>query len=175
MAKDFLKSDPIGDIEAQLNRDFNTVIKKAHKSLGTKTYSPVYTGFFASSWKVSNTPPKAKDDIKDFKPWANIKLASDEGGDKWKPAGFRPPNPKIQPRFKIKRTFNIKKSVFIGNTVKYASYALEGGKIQNFIQGRMGKIIKDNMKEKKGKLFLLGKETSGFGSSLPGIGYTDVL
>ena len=28
MAKDFLKSDPIGDIEAQLNRDFNTVIKK---------------------------------------------------------------------------------------------------------------------------------------------------
>ena len=36
-------------------------------------------------------------------------------------------------------------------------------------------IIKENMKEKKGKLFLFGKETSGFGSSLPGIGYTDVL
>ena len=30
MAKDFLKSDPIGDLEAQLNSDFNTVIKKAH-------------------------------------------------------------------------------------------------------------------------------------------------
>ena len=41
MAKDFLKSDPIGDLEAQLNSDFNTVIKKAHKSLGTKTHSPV--------------------------------------------------------------------------------------------------------------------------------------
>ena len=175
MAKDFLKSDPIGDLEAQLNRDFNTVIQKAHKSLGTKTHSPVYTGFFASSWKVANTPPKAKDDIKDFKPWSNIKLASDKGGDTWKPAGFKPLNPKIQPRFKIKRTFNIKKSVFIGNTVKYASYALEGGKIQNFIQGRLGQIIKQNMKEKKGKLFLFGKETSGFGSSLPGIGYTDVL
>ena len=175
MAKDFLKSDPIGDLEAQLNSDFNTVIKKAHKSLGTKTYSPVYTGFFASSWKVSNTPPKAKDDIRDFQPWSSIKLAFDKGGDSWKKAGEKPSKPKIQPRFEIKRTFNIKKSVFIGNTAKYASYALEGGKIQNFIQGRMGKIIKDNMKEKKGKLFLLGKETSGFGSSLPGIGYTDVL
>ena len=175
MAKDFLKSDPIGDLEAQLNSDFNTVIKKAHKSLGTKTHSPVYTGFFASSWKVANTPPKAKDDVKDFQPWSSIKLAFDKGGDSWKKAGEKPSKPKIQPRFKIKRTFNIKKSVFIGNTVKYASYALEGGKIQNFIQGRMGQIIKENMKEKKGKLFLFGKETSGFGSSLPGIGYTDVL
>ena len=36
MAKDFLKSDPIADLEAQLNSDFNTVIRKAHRSLGTK-------------------------------------------------------------------------------------------------------------------------------------------
>ena len=175
MAKDFLKSDPIGDLEAQLNSDFNTVIKKAHKSLGTKTHSPVYTGFFASSWKVANTPPKAKDDVKDFQPWSSIKLAFDKGGDSWKKAGEKPSKPKNQPRFEINRTFNFKKSVFIGNTVKYASYALEGGKIQNFIQGRLGQIIKENMKEKKGKLFLFGRETSGFGSSLPGIGYTDVL
>ena len=52
MAKDFLKSDPIGDIEAQLNADFNKLIKKVHKGLSTKKRSPVYTGFFASSWKV---------------------------------------------------------------------------------------------------------------------------
>ena len=166
MAKDFLKSDIVGDLEAQLNRDFNTVIRKAHKSLGTKTHSPVYTGFFASSWKVANTPPKAKDDILKFKPWSEIKRQS---------KGKRPSNPKVQPRFKVDRTFNIKKTVFIGNTVKYASYALEGGKIQNFIQGRMGQIIKENMKEKKGKLFLLGKETGGFGGVAPGIGYGDVL
>ena len=166
MAKDFLKSDIVGDLEAQLNRDFNTVIRKAHKSLGTKTHSPVYTGFFASSWKVANTPPKAKDDILKFKPWSEIKRQS---------KGKRPSNPKVQPRFKVDRTFNIKKTVFIGNTVKYASYALEGGKIQNFVQGRMGQIIKENMKEKKGKLFLLGKETGGFGGIAPGIGYGDVL
>ena len=166
MAKDFLKSDPVADLEAQLNRDFNTVIRKAHKSLGTKTHSPVYTGFFASSWKVANTPPKAKDDILKFKPWSEIKRQS---------KGKRPSNPKVEPRFKVSRTFNIKKTVFIGNTVKYASYALEGGKIQNFVQGRMGQIIKENMKEKKGKLFLLGKETGGFGGVTPGIGYGDVL
>tara|TARA_Y100001980_G_C14549664_1_gene331690 strand:- start:2156 stop:2656 length:501 start_codon:yes stop_codon:yes gene_type:complete len=166
MAKDFLKSDPVADLEAQLNRDFNTVIRKAHKSLGTKTHSPVYTGFFASSWKVANTPPKAKDDILKFKPWSEIKRQS---------KGKRPSNPKVEPRFKVSRTFNIKKTVFIGNTVKYASYALEGGKIQNFVQGRMGKIIKENMKEKKGKLFLLGQETGGFGGLSPGIGYGDVL
>ena len=166
MAKDFLKSDIVGDLEAQLNRDFNTVIRKAHKSLGTKTHSPVYTGFFASSWKVANTPPKAKDDILKFKPWSEIKRQS---------KGKRPSNPKVQPRFKVDRTFNIKKTVFIGNTVKYASYALEGGKIQNFVQGRMGQIIKENMKEKKGKLFLLGKETGGFGGVSPGTGYGDVL
>ena len=166
MAKDFLKSDIVGDLEAQLNRDFNTVIRKAHRSLGTKKHSPVYTGFFASSWKVANSPPKAKDDILKFKPWSEIKRQS---------KGKRPSNPKVQPRFKVNRTFNIKKTVFIGNTVKYASYALEGGKIQNFIQGRMGQIIKENMKEKKGKLFLLGKETGGFGGLAPGIGYGDVL
>ena len=166
MAKDFLKSDPIADLEAQLNRDFNTVIRKAHKSLGTKTHSPVYTGFFASSWKVANTPPKAKDDIKNFKPWSEIKRQS---------KGKRPSNPKVQPRFKVTRKFDIKKTVFIGNTVKYASYALEGGKIQNFIQGRMGQIIKENMKEKKGNLFLLGRETGGFGGLDSGIGYGDVL
>ena len=173
MAKDFLKSDPIADLEAQLNSDFNTVIRKAHKSLGTKTHSPVYTGFFASSWKVANTPPKAKDDILKFKPWSEIKRQS---------KGKRPSNPKVQPRFKVTRTFDIKKTVFIGNTVKYASYALEGGKIQNFIQGRMVRIIKENMKEKKGKLFLLGAPnvddkgtTGGFGNLKPGIGYGDVL
>ena len=173
MAKDFLKSDIVGDLEAQLNRDFNTVIRKAHKSLGTKTHSPVRTGFFASSWKVANTPPKAKDDILKFNPWAEMKRKESLAFFK-KDRGFKH-SPKIQPRFKVTRTFNIKKTVFIGNTVKYASYALEGGKIQNFVQGRMGQIIKENMKEKKGKLFLLGKETGGFGGVTPGIGYGDVL
>ena len=39
-SKKLLKSDPVGDLEAQINADFNTVIRKAHSSLGTKTHSP---------------------------------------------------------------------------------------------------------------------------------------
>jgi hypothetical protein len=141
--KDLSKSDPVGDIEAQMNRDFNTVIRKAYNSLSTKTHSPVYTGFFASSWKVDTKPIVAKDEVKNFKPWANIKLASDEG-------------------------------VYIGNTVKYAAYALEGGKIQNFIQGRLAKIIKDTMTQKKGKLFVASRQMQGFGSSKGGVGYSEI-
>jgi len=173
MAKDFLKSDPIGDMEALINSDFNTVIRKAHASLSTKTYSPVYTGFFASSWKVANSPIQATQKVENFKPWADI---AKEG------KKIKPTNPKVQKRFPIKRVFDIKKSVYIGNRAKYAKYALEGGKIQYFVQGRLAKIIRDNMKEKKGKLFLLGAPnvdgkgtTGGFGNLAPGIGYSDVL
>ena len=71
--KNFLKSDPITDLELQINADFNSLIKKTHKSLSTKTHSPVWTGFFASSWKVQTTGVKAKDDIRKFQPWSNIK------------------------------------------------------------------------------------------------------
>ena len=36
MAKDFLKSDPIGDFEQQFNQDYNQLIRKVHKGLSTK-------------------------------------------------------------------------------------------------------------------------------------------
>ena len=52
---------------------------------------------------------------------------------------------KIQIRYPVEKTFNIKRPVFIGNRAKYAAYALEGGKIQNFIQGRLGQLIKQNI------------------------------
>ena len=170
-SKDLLKSNPIGDIQAQINADFNTVIRKAHSSLGTKTHSPVRTGFFASSWKVSTRAIQTTDDIKKFSPWAQMKRAESIAFFTRQPFKH---NPKIQPRFEISKTYNIKRPVFIGNTVKYASYALEGCKIQNFIQGRLGQIIKQTMKEKKGKLFLASKATSGFGRSGTGVGYSQI-
>jgi hypothetical protein len=169
MAKDFSKSDPIADMKVLINSDFNKVIKKTHASLTTKKHSPVYTGFFASSWKAANTPPKAKQKVKDHKPWSKFA----EIGKK-KP--YNPPN-KVEARFPVTRVFDIKKAVYIGNRAKYAAYALEGGKIQNFVQGRLAQIIRDNMKEKKGKLFLLGakEQIQGFGSVKSSIGYSDVL
>ena len=35
----------------------------------------------------------------------------------------------------MKKPLTIKRSVFIGNRAKYAAYALEGGKVQFFVQG----------------------------------------
>ena len=111
--------------------------------------SPVYTGFFASSWKAQTMGVKAKDDVYKFQPWANL---AREGKKK-------KPTPKIQPRFKVDKTFNYKRPVFIGNRAKYAAYALEGGKVQYFIQGELGKLIKETMKE--GKLFIASRQTRG--------------
>ena len=173
--KDFKRSDPIADMTAQINADFNSVIRKTHKSLSTKTHSPVYTGFFASSWKVQTTGVKAKDDIRKFRPWSNIKKDSTKSiNGKW--VSTRPSNPTIRIRYPVNRTFNIKRPVFIGNTAKYAAYALEGGKIQNFIQGRMAKLIADTMKEKKtkGRIFLQSRQTPGFGQSGKQAGYSEL-
>ena len=149
MAKDFLKEDPMKDLESQLNADFNKLVRKVHRSLSTKKRSPVYTGFFASSWKAQTMGVKAKDDVYKFQPWADL---AREGKKK-------KPTPKIQPRFKINKTFNYKRPVFVGNRAKYAAYALEGGKVQYFIQGELGKLIKETMKE--GKLFIASRQTRG--------------
>ena len=165
MAKDFLKSDPIGDFEQQFNQDYNQLIRKVHKGLSTKKRSPVYTGFFASSWKAQTMGVRAKDKVENFKPWSDIK----------KSVAFTNQKPayKIQRRFPIEKTFNYKKPVFIGNRAKYAAYALEGGKVQVFIQGELGKLIKETMKEKKGRLFVASRKMQGFGSSEGGVGYTE--
>ena len=174
--KDLLKSDPVADLQAQINADFNSVIKKTHKSLSTKTHSPVYTGFFASSWKVQTTGVRAKDDIRKFKPWADIKKASTKSiNGKW--VSTKPSNPTIRIRYPNQRIFNIERPVFIGNRAKYAAYALEGGKIQRFIQGRLAKIIKDTMKEKptKGRIFLQSRQSPSItGRTNPSAGYTEI-
>ena len=153
MAKDFLKADPIGDFEQIFNQDFNKLIRKVHKGLSTKKRSPVYTGFFASSWKAQTMGVRAKDKVENYKPWAEFAKIG-------KKPPYKPPY-KIEPRFPVEKTFNYKKSVFIGNRAKYAAYALEGGKVQVFIQGELGKLIKETMKEKKGRLFVASRQTRG--------------
>ena len=174
--RDFLKSNQIDDVAAQINADFNAVVNKTHKSLSTKTHSPVWTGFFASSWKVQTRGVKGKDDIKKFKPWSNIKRASTKVvNGRW--VSTKPSNPTIRIRYPNRRTFNIERPVFIGNRAKYAAYALEGGHIQRFIQGRMAKIIRDTMKEKrtKGRIFLQSRQSPSItGRKNPSAGYTEV-
>lgn len=166
------KSNPVNDVEAKLNADFNQLIKKIHKQLSTKKRSPVYTGFFASSWKVQTMGVKAVDKVEDFQPWASIKKAKK---DSWNKDSVKSKNTtyKIQPRFPVDKTFNFKRPVYIGNRAKYAAYALEGGKVQFFIQGELGRLIQETMKDKKGKLFVASRKMQDFGSSKGGVGYTE--
>ena len=146
------------DLDKQISRDFNALIKKVHRTLSTKKHSPVYTGFFASSWQAQGSPVRATDFIQQNQPWAGIKreatrmfLASSVKENK-------PKNPVIEPRYPVKRAFNYKRSVYIGNKAEYSIYALEGGKLQMFIQGSLGKMISQTMTS-KGKIFLGGSTT----------------
>jgi len=167
--KEFYKRN--SDLDKQITKDFNLLIRKVHTQLSTKKRSPVYTGFFASSWMAQGSPVRARDKIERFQPWAGIKqqaMTAFLAGT----GGNAPRNPVIQPRYPVKRVFNYKRPVYIGNRVEYAVYALEGGKVQLFIQGSLGKMISETMTD-KGKLFVGGSTTGGFGSSQGGIKYTE--
>ena len=153
------------DLDRNISRDFNALIKKVHRTLSTKKHSPVYTGFFASSWVAQGSPVKPRDAIEKFSPWAGIKqqattefLKNRNANAANKSTGYYNVKPIIEPRFPVKRAFNYRRSVFIGNRVEYSVYALEGGKLQLFIQGSLGRMIKETMTD-KGKLFLGGSTT----------------
>ena len=75
-----------------------------------------------------------------------------------KSTGYYNVKPVIEPRFPVKRAFNYKRAVYIGNRAEYSIYALEGGKLQLFIQGSLGQMIKETMTD-KGKIFLGGSTT----------------
>jgi len=157
---------------AKLDADFAQTIRELHASLSTAEASPVYTGFLASSWKVRRNPINQTDAVEDFEPWALIKKEHDlpKGGEGWKPAGSRPDNPVIEPRFPVGTDYKFTKAnIYIGNAAEYAGYASENPVISQFVQGEAGKIIKDNMRE-KGKIFVGAKPSSGFGKIKAGSG-----
>jgi len=171
--KPYEGSDQVeADLMAQLDADFAQTIRDLHDGLSSEQGSPVYTGFLASSWKVRRNPINQTDAREDFEPWASIKKSHDlpSGGEGWKPAGSRPSDSVIDPRFPVGTSYKFRNAnLFIGNTAEYAGYASENPVISNFVQGEAGKIIKDNMRE-KGKIFIGAKPSGGFGKSKPGSG-----
>ena len=165
------------DLDKQISAGFNNVIKIAHFKLSNEESAvpdpmPVWTGFFASSWKASNSPVTANHKVENFQPWAGIKRErSLNFFEKRKRGDFtpqeRPANPKVRIRFPVgdgNKVFNYRKSVFIGNKAVYSQYVLETGKIQNFIVDDLATIIKENMTE-KGKIFIGGKVSEKFGGT----------
>ena len=166
------------DLDKKISRDFNNLIKDVHAKLSTKKRSPVWTGFFASSWEASTSAIQPTEIAEDFEPWKSIKYERSLDYFTRKKAGppytkqTPPAKPVVKARFPVKRAFNYKKAVFIGNRAKYSIYALEGGKVQSFIQGSLGKMIQENLSD-KGRLFIGGGVTEGFGSSEPSVKYTE--
>ena len=66
------------DLDKKISRDFNNLIKNVHFELSNRhekrpTTMPEWTGFFASSWKASNSAVHATHKVEDYQPWAGIK------------------------------------------------------------------------------------------------------
>ena len=138
------------DLDAQLNEAFNSMIGDVLADLATETNSPVYTGFLASSWRAQKYQVRQKDRREDFEPWASIKREHDlpKGGEGWKPAGSKPSDPVIEPRFSPP-TFDYRKGCFIGNQAEYSSYVVEDTRIAKYVKGDVKNTINENFKEKK--------------------------
>ena len=146
--KDLKNLEP--DLDQQFNEAFNSMIGDVLADLATETNSPVYTGFLASSWRAQKYQVRQKDRREDFEPWASIKREHDlpKGGEGWKPAGSKPSDPVIEPRFSPP-TFNYKKGCFIGNQAVYSSYVIENPNIANYVKNGVKSTINENFKEKK--------------------------
>ena len=138
------------DLDAQLNDAFNSMIVDVLADLATEANSPVYTGFLASSWRAQKSQVRQKDRREDFEPWASIKRNHDlpVGGAPWKPAGSKPSDPVIEPRFSPP-TFDYRKGCFIGNQAEYSSYVIEDPKISRYVKNGVKSTINENFKEKK--------------------------
>ena len=154
-----------GDLEFKLDRDYNALIKKVIKRLSTKKRSPVYTGFFASSWKAQSVPVTPTDRLETHAPWSTIKKQINMGQTRSARRALSKSLAKVEPRFEIRRNFDIKRSVYIGNKAQYSLYALESGKVQLFMQGEIGQLIKDTMGDKGTTFVGGGVGIGGFGQT----------
>ena len=160
-------SDQIKDAtEAYLQQSYNRLIATIMRRLATKKRSPVYTGFFASSWKVDTSPVEERDKVENFSPWSEIR--------KRKRQDPTSKEYKIDPRFyPPDRAYNYKRRVYIGNTVEYSIYALEGGKVQQFVQGpEMKKLVEDAFKERTPKISVGSRQGIGTFGTQAGKIYT---
>lgn len=117
-----LSSQVKAQIESDLDRAYNEFIKFIYFELSDEITSPAYTGFFASSWKVSTSRPMPVERVEDFSPWNELKKAKSSLKSR-ELAKSIPPF--ISPRFSNLPQVRFRETVYIGNTVEYAKYALQ--------------------------------------------------
>ena len=128
-ARDFAKG--IGDdlrheVEVQLNGFVRAVVSDLTSDGKKGGVSPVLTGFFASSWKAGLTRPSRTDKRESFTPWSNIKTTIINKKTVLAPGQ----KPYIKQRHSVPTNFTLNKSVFIGNTARYAPEAVLSPKSQ---------------------------------------------
>ena len=135
------------DLNSNLERDFNILLRTIITDLSTEQYSAVDTGFFASSWTASTQRPRPDQSRKDHSPWSNIKPSRN---------GTKASGAVVEPRFLDNLSFNFKpySKVFVGNRSEYAARALASPRSQvpQYVQGKLGKIINEVFTDKKPKL-----------------------
>ena len=133
----------IPDLEGNLERDLNTLVRAVLSDLSTKKNSPVDTGFFVSSWTASTQRPRPDEARESVAPWSNIKPR--RRGDQSNPQAV------IEPRF-IDSIPNFKpfSKVFIGNRSQYAARALASprSKIPQYVQGDLRNLINQMFTDK---------------------------
>jgi len=132
----------IPDLEGNLERDLNKLVKAVIADLSTEENSPVDTGFFASSWTASTQRPRPDEPRESVAPWSNIKPTR---------RGQRSSQAKVEPRF-INSIPNFKpfSKVFIGNRSQYAARALASprSKIPQYVQGDLRNLINQMFTDK---------------------------
>ena len=133
----------IPDLEGNLERDLNTLVRAIITDLSTEKHSAVDTGFFASSWTASTQRPRPDQSRKDHAPWSGIKPSRN---------GTRAPGAVVEARFLSTLSFNFKpySKVFIGNRSEYAARALASprSKIPVYVQGKLRKLINKTFSDK---------------------------
>ena len=132
----------IPDLEGNLERDLNKLVKAVIADLSTEENSPVDTGFFASSWTAGTQRPRPDEARESVAPWSNIKPTR---------RGQRSSQAKVEPRF-INSIPNFKpfSKVFIGNRSQYAARALASpnSRIPQYVQGELRRLINTVFTEK---------------------------
>ena len=139
------------DLTGNLERDLNAFVRAAIFDLSNQSatkYSPVDTGFFASSWTAGTQRPRPDEPREAVAPWSNIKPR--RRGDQMNPQA------KVEPRFIDTINYNFKpfSKVYIGNRSQYAARALASpnSEIPVYVQNIIGKKINEIFTDKKPKI-----------------------
>ena len=145
------------DYEAYFDQGFNRLINTVVDDLSTPQNSPVYTGYFASSWKAQGGSAVRRESRKtsdrnrrEKEPWSTVYHTPTQGKDgvmtKW---GVKKNMGEIKRRFGLNGyDINFKKynTVYIGNKAAYAAYALEDGLSLAYITD-LGKVVNQAFRE----------------------------